>query len=222
MKKINPFLLILISVFFISSCASMKLVNYEAVNPKVLYETDFSQDDGMFRLLSNVKEVGIAEIENGELHLKANNTDIGRMANLKMPFGNNSVTSFKIKLGKTITQRHPNSHINFFTPIITSPDLRTRYCIMIGENGIGTFTNLNGNHVSDSWLKKNFSINKWYDVSVSIQDYDLKLFIDGNLAIEKELNNKLPVKGYLIFECHQEYWIDDLKVVEVDTFDLPE
>jgi len=65
---------------------------------------------------------------------------------------------------------------------------------------------------------KRFRVNEWYDMVIVLHDYSLTLFIDGKKNKVLKLNRQLPDRGILVFECPQEYWIDDLRIMQVSTF----
>ena len=214
MKRI-AFVLVLILIMAVlvitGSCASMKLVNYEAVNPKVLYETDFSQDDGMFDFNPRGE---ILEIKDGVMHLKGKPDGPAAHASFKVPFGRNSVTSLKFKISKD----GPAGFLNF----LSSRDLNTRFVIIMRSSNFHVFAWVNVKTVYNKFYEgKSLTPGKWHDITVSIQNDTLKLFINGRSFLKAPLDEKLPLKGQLHLECHKEMWVDDLKIFEVDTFEIP-
>ena len=209
--KLRFALFILVLALFITNCASMKLVNYEAVNPKVLYETDFSQDDGMFYFEARGE---ILEISDGVIHLKGKPDGSVAHASFKIPYGRNSVTSLKFKISKD----GPAGFLNF----LSSRDLNTRFVIIMRSSNFHVFAWVNVKTVYNKFYEvKSLTPGKWHDITVSIQNDTLKLFINGRSFLKAPLDEKLPLKGHLNFECHKEMWVDDLKIVEVDTFEIP-
>ena len=212
-RTLVSILILIMAVLVITgSCASMKLVNYEAVNPKVLYETDFSQDDGMFDFYLRGE---ILEIKDGVMHLKGKPDGTAAHAYFKIPFGRNSITSLKFKISKY----GPEGFLNFLSG---GHDLNTRIAIIMRRSSFGVFAWVNGKSVYNKFYSnKSLAPGKWHDITVSIQNDTLKLFINGRSSLNAPLDEKLPLKGYLNLECHKEMWIDDLKVVEVDTFEVP-
>jgi hypothetical protein len=214
MTKIS-FLFITLLLLFTLSCVSTKLDNYLSEEPALLYKTDFSTVDDRF----NVESAGeIAEIKGGVLHLKAS-SDNGEPAVmlLKIPFGNNSVTSFLLKLGGDSELDNPVAQINFLTTA------ESRFSLILSRGNISYSTMVEGKEaVPVKPHNKKFRVNEWYDMVIALQDYSLTLFIDGKRNKIVRLNRKLPAKGILVFECpqgqEQEYWIDDLQIMQVSAF----
>lgn len=210
MRRIS-FLFIVLSLFLIISCASAKLEKYRAQEPGLLYKTDFSTVDDGFK----VESAGaIAEISGGTLHLKASSEN-GEPAvmSLKVPFGNNSVTSFLLKLGADLKMDNPAAQLNFLTTA------ESRFSIILSKGNISYATKVEGKEsVPVEPHKKRFRVNEWYDMVIALQDYSLTIFIDGKRSKAFNLNRKLPARGILVFECPQEYWIDDLRIMQVSSF----
>jgi len=210
MTKIS-FLFITLSLLFTLSCASTKLDNYHPEKPALLYKTDFSTVAGRFKVESAGE---IAEISGGVLHLKAS-SDKGEPAvmSLKVPFGNNSVTSFLLKLGADSELDNPAAQLNFLTTA------ESRFSIILSQWNISYSTKVEGKEIVPVKPRnKKFRVNEWYDMVIALQDYSLTLFIDGKRNKVIKLNRKLPAQGLLVFECPQEYWIDDLRIIQVSSF----
>ncbi len=203
----------LIAVLLIlSSCATLKLENYRTNQPKVLYENNFSSTTSGFTI---VLEGKLLQIENNSLHFLSAAGDVhGAHASLDIPFGNNSFTSFMLKLGKKFNPGHPCSHINFLWI------RRSRICILFDQSGITGFTEFGDefNHLNIS--SRSLKTNEWYHITVFIQDYEMTIFIDGKRLKPIKLDDRLSSKGHLVFECHQEMWIDDVKVTEISSFEF--
>ncbi|MQY77497.1 MAG: hypothetical protein GH155_07725 [Spirochaeta sp.] len=210
MIKIS-FLFIMLSLLFTLSCASTKLDNYQPEEPVFLYKTDFSTVNDRFKVESAGE---IAEINGGVLHLKAS-SDNGEPAvmSLKVTFGNNSVTSFLLKLGADSEPDNPAAKLNFLTTA------ESRFSLILSLGNISYATKVEGKAtVPVKPHNKRFRVNEWYDMVIALQDYSLTLFIDGKRSEMVKLSSKLPARGILIFECPQEYWIDDLQIMQVSTF----
>ena len=210
MTKIS-FLFIALSFLFTLSCASTKLDNYQAEEPVLLYKTDFSTVDGRFKVESAGE---IAKISGGVLHLKAS-SDNGEPAviSLRVPFGNNSVTSFLFKLGADSEPDNPAAGLNFLTTA------ESRFSLILSQGNISYATKVEGKEAMPvKPYNKRFRVNEWYDMVIALQDYSLTLFIDGKRNKIVKLNRKLPARGMLGFACPQEYWIDDLQIIQVSAF----
>ena len=88
---------------------------------------------------------------------------------------------------------------------------------MFEETGIGTFTRIQNEDVmhSRSFANHHLARMQWHDVEVFLQESWLEVGVDGiPLAQSFYLDSRLQ-KGYLVFECHQEYWIDDLEIMNL-------
>ncbi len=206
-----PFLFITLSLLFTLSCASTKLDNYHAEKAALLYKTDFSTVDGRFKVESAGE---IAEISGGVLHLKASSESREpAVISLKVPFGNNSVTSFLLKLSADLELDNPAARFNFLTTE------ESRFSLILSQENISYSTKVEGKEaVPFKPYNKRFRVNEWYDMVIVLQDYSLTLFIDGKRNNMVKLNRKLPAQGILVFECPQEYWIDDLQIMQVSAF----
>ena len=205
------FLFITLSLLFTLSCASTKLDNYYPEESALLYRTDFSRISDRFKVESAGE---IAEINSGLLHLKAS-SDNGEPAiiSLRVPFGNNSVTSFLLKLGANSKPDNPAAQLSFLTTA------ESRFSLILSPGNITSATIVEGKPTPPvKPHNKRFRVNEWYDMVMVLQDYSLTLFIDGKRHKVIKLNKKLPARGILVFECPQEYWIDDLQIIEVSAF----
>ena len=191
-------LLIAVAIIFITACASTK--NGTGTDMELIYENDFSTDDGMF-IFHAPDDRPVSEIKNGVLHF--NGHDPG--GNLSIPYGRDSVTTFRLKL----SLEKPVAHINS----LWSHELGMGHHIFL-ENGILHQATVVGNedifHDSSEFF---ISPGSWHDVSISIRGNDYKLHIDDQLAAETTLDSRLPDKAYLFFlASDSEFWIDDLKI----------
>ena len=193
---ISIILLIALGIVFITACASTGQGKSEGM--EVIYETDFSADDGAFRY----GDGEINEIQDGILHLKKGAGEVA-WAGLDMAVGNNSITTFRIKFGQPV-----EAHINF---LMREGD---RLLLYFGENSIHYNSYLDSNMTEHAEKKTNLKSDSWYEITVSIIDYKVTVSIDdvelGTVAID----NRLPMEGNMGFECHEEYWVDDLRIVK--------
>ena len=87
-------LLSLLISLALASC-TLKLEDFRAYDEKPIYSTDFSQDEGKFRNHPGGTD-GITEIANGVLHIKGGPHELGSHMELKEPFGDNTITSFRV------------------------------------------------------------------------------------------------------------------------------
>ena len=107
MKKFTVLLLSSLAIFLLlGSCASLKLENYRSAGENVIYRTDFNQLDDRFMIAEEGKTV---QIDDGALHLEGVPGGPAAHVEFSEPFGNNSVTSLKLKLSES----RPTAFINF-------------------------------------------------------------------------------------------------------------
>lgn len=205
MKRIAVFCLIGI-VLLLGSCASMKLENYSSEGENVLFRTDFSTLDDRFMIASPGKTV---EIDQGALHLVGEPEGEPAHVELAEPFGNNSVTSLKLKLSKA----RPEAFINFMA------SEEGRLAFIFRDENFHVFADHNGKNVYDALMDyRGMATEEWKDITVAIVDYDVLLFFSGRLAKKFELPDDFHSQGMLNFECHDEYWVDDLVIKKVSSF----
>ena len=100
-------LLSLLISLALASC-TLKLEDFRAYDEKTLYSTDFSQDEGKFRNHPGGTD-GITEIADGVLHIKGGPHELGSHIELKEPFGDNTITSFRVKTIKSDPEAFINS-----------------------------------------------------------------------------------------------------------------
>ncbi len=165
----------------------------------VIYETDFSRDDGMFDVHRQLWEV-----RDGVLHLKG--TDPG--GNLKIPYGRDSRTSFRLKL----SPEKPRA--NFSVLWDWNKGRAMGHTFIIRQNKIDQFTQVNGTQVFSHIDKHEIAPDIWHKIDISLRKKEYSLFVDGRLAATAPLHEDLPERGYLfIVALDTEFWIDDLKIV---------
>ena len=170
----------------------------------VLYETDFSRDDGG---LDHDPPGKINEISKGVLHLKGIKDGQASHAGLKKVYGNNSITTFRIKFGERYKKEGSFADVNFLWK--DNDRVKTSFC----DDAFFIWTGAAGQGVDLVRVPANFTTDRWYDIQVTIADYNMSVTIDGRLLKTLDLDERLPSQGHLNFECHDEYWVDDLKVV---------
>ncbi len=166
----------------------------------VVYENDFSADDGAFEFHGGE----INRIEDGVLHLRKGDAEAAWTVLTEPLYGDNSDTSFKIKFGDPVF-----AHLNF----LRMED--TRLLIHVMENHIVFASNYQGENVAEDGFEVNLVPERWYEFTVSIRSPWTTIYIDGTKVGTAGFSGQLPKKGHLAFESHAEYWIDDLRIVEV-------
>ena len=170
----------------------------------VLYKTDFSRDDGGLVHGSPGK---INEIREGMLHLKGVRDGQAAHAELGEVYGNNSITTFRIRFGEAYSKERAFADVNF---LWMHPDDRVK--TTFASDAFYIWTRADGQE-NFEMVPASFVTGRWYDVQVVIEDYEMSVTVDGRLLKTMNLDRKLPSLGHLNFECHDEYWVDDLRVV---------
>ena len=202
--------LLLLSLLISSALASctLKLEDFRAYDEKLLYSTDFSQDDGKFRHHPGGTD-GITEIADGTLHVKGGPHELGSHMELKEPFGDNTITSFRVKTIKS----DPEAFINFFA------GRRGRLAIILRDTNIHIFADGPEAKFNKFMENKGITGGEWHDITIAIVKLEVMLFVDQILVSSFEVPEGLPPQGHLNFEGHSEFWIDDLKIRSVSRFE---
>jgi len=205
--EIRLLLLSLLISLALGSC-TLKLEDFRAYDEKPLYSTDFSQDEGKFRNHPGGTD-GITEIADGALHVKGGPHELGSHMELKEPFGNNTITSFRVKTIKS----DPEAFINFFM------GRRGRLAIILRDTNIHIFADGPEAKFNRFLQKKGITGGEWNDITVAIVNLEVMLFVDQILVSSFKVPEGLPPQGHLNFEGHSEFWIDDLKIRSVSRFE---
>lgn len=210
MKKYFSYILaiMVIALFTLSSCTSMKFENYSFTDPSVLFQSDFSELPDEVNLDHNIRLV------DGEIYSLAPK-GAGTGWSLNVPFGDGTSVSFRIKLGEKINPPHPGSHINFLS---SGPG---RLCINIDQSGIGSFWQIGENFFGGGKrTEKSIKTDEWYDVKFLLYERSIVMFLNGSKVKTVQINKDLPYVGNLTFECHNEMWIDDLVVTKFTDYEV--
>lgn len=203
-------LLSLLISFALASC-TLKLEDFRAYDEKPLYSTDFSQDEGKFRHHPGGTD-GITEIADGALHVKGGPHELGSHMELKEPFGDNTITSFRVKTIKS----DPEAFINFFA------GRRGRLAIILRDTNIHIFADGPEAKFNKFMENKGITGGEWHDITVAIVNLEVMLFVDQILVSSFKVPEGLPPKGHLNIEGHSEFWMDDLKIRSVTRFERVE
>ncbi len=150
---------------------------------------------------------GINEISKGVLHLKGIEDGQAAHASLKQIYGNNSITTFRIKFGERYKKEGGFADVNFLWMD------NDRVKITFANDAFYIWTRAAGQEVDLVRVPANFTTGRWYDVQVAIEDYRFSISMDGRLLKTLDLDERLPSQVHLNFECHDEYWVDDLRVL---------
>ena len=150
--EIRLLLLSLLISLALASC-TLKLEDFRAYDEKTLYSTDFSQDEGKFRNHPGGTD-GITEIADGVLHIKGGPHDLGSHMELKEPFGDNTITSFRVKTNKS----DPEAFINFFM------GRRGRLAIILRDTNIHIFADGPEAKFNKFIENKGITGGEWHDI----------------------------------------------------------
>ncbi len=200
-------LLSLLISLALASC-TLKLEDFRAYDEKPLYSTDFSQDEGKFRNHPGGTD-GITEIADGVLHVKGGPHELGSHMELKEPFGDNTITSFRVKTIKS----DPEAFINFFA------GRRGRLAIILRDTNIHIFADGPEAKFNKFMENKGITGGEWHDITVAIVNLEVMLFVDKILVTSFKVPEGLPPQGLLNLEAHSEFWVDDLKIRSVSRFE---
>ena len=201
-------LLLSLLISLASASCTLKLEDFRSYDEKPLYSTDFSQDEGKFRHHPGGTD-GITEIADGALHVKGGPHELGSHMELKDPFGDNTITSFRVKIIKS----DPEAFINFFM------GRRGRLAIILRDTNIHIFADGPEAKFNRFLQKKGIIGGEWNDITVAIVNLEVMLFVDQILVSSFKVPEGLPPQGHLNFEGHSEFWIDDLKIRSVTRFE---
>ena len=168
--EIRLLLLSLLISLALASC-TLKLEDFRAHDEKPLYSTDFSQDEGKFRNHPGGTD-GITEIADGVLHVKGGPHELGSHMELKEPFGDNTITSFRVKTNKS----DPEAFINFFM------GRRGRLAIILRDTNIHIFADGPEAKFNKFMENKGITGGEWHDITVAIVKLEAMLFVDQILV----------------------------------------
>ena len=207
MKKFYVLPVLIILVFFITSCASMKLENYDFSGEKLIYETDFRSVQGPVEVLSEGQKV---ELDDGTLHLVGVQDGPAAHVELMEPFGNNTVLRF----GLLLSESRPEAFINLFV------QEENRMTIIFRDENIHVFANAGGQELYSSIKQPGIKAGIFHQVLLLIADYELLIFVDGKLLKKSPVPDGLPATGHLNLESHGEFWINNLIIESITRYKL--
>ena len=176
-------------------------------NSKDPYYTDFTGTTGDFYFNTGGETCDIAEIKDGLLHLRARDYDgfeAGAQAQFFKEIPRNSTIYFAVRFGEYFNSQHPAGHFNFLQK---NPDNRINF--MAGTDWFGYFAAVGGNYIDGEGVDFRFNKNQFYSFKYHFKEDSIDIYIDDTLLSSVDYIDGLPETGYFVFECHNEYWVND-------------
>jgi len=84
---------------------------------------------------------------------------------------------------------------------------------MLSSGGIDYFTVIDGTELDRHLADMTINQDQWYELKFVLKPMWTEVYLDNVRAGYAESPDGLPEQGYFIFECHNEYWIDDFSYV---------
>ena len=188
-------------------CILLVLLAAKSASPqgKVIYRTDFSNDDGMIEVHRDSCEVG-----EGTLHLSGE--DPG--CHVRLMYGADSRTTFKLKLSRT----NPEA----FITVLWDPQTNTGHTAIVRRNHVHAITRLHGQELLSRFTAHETVPGEWHEVEIRIRQQVCQLLLDGSSVSETTLPQGMPGTGLLfLLARNSEIWIDDLRVESNDEAAFP-
>ncbi|MDC7227428.1 MAG: hypothetical protein PQJ61_11755 [Spirochaetales bacterium] len=172
------------------------------------YYTDFDSDDGKFSFNEADSETfDTGEIADGSLHLKSTVNDeygSGAQAVFSEEIPVKSSVSFTVTFGSQFNTQHPRGHFNFFQ---TDPD--SRMVFMAGPSTLSYFVSVDGETESYDIKDMVFNEDTAYEFEFKFKPMAIYIYVDESFVNVIDYPEGLPLSGDFIFECHNEYWVDN-------------
>ena len=194
MKAVKTITIILL-ISALAACAST------GSREPPIYENDFSTDEGKMVYFGGEH----AETADGVLYLKGSDKNAA-WAGITTRYGRSTGTEFRIKFGDPVF-----AHINF----LNQEGVNTRLLLHVMEDWVSVHSFLNGEDLMQDGFKVKLLPNRWYDFSFTMENSQITMFIDGEKAGAAAVDSRLPSDGWLTFECHGEYRVDDIKIYKL-------
>jgi len=153
----------------------------------------------------------ISRVENGQLHMKAESYQgfgSGTQVRFLTPISRSSIIYFRVKFGHTINDQHPYAHFNFL-----HNGAGSRVVIMFTPDGVNGFSTVGGSTThglfSQSTRSRSFTPGTWYELRFFLSSTHLTIYLNGSYYKEIPIPRGLRETGSFVFECHNEYWVDE-------------
>lgn len=199
-----------------SGCASINLANYQFAEEEVVFESDFAEMPESAGGWEDNDQV-IYDKEKELVHLRAKEGE-GTGFGINKPVTRSSRVSFRIRLGEEVNSRHPKSHINL---LVSHGNGYERIYLMFDDEGIYYSWDGDGSHGGGTISSASgLDEKQWYRVDILLNGSSGILFLDGKRKGTFAVSSKLPGWGSLEFECHNEYWVDDVRITHFDSYEV--
>ncbi|MBN2658051.1 MAG: hypothetical protein JXR86_13410 [Spirochaetales bacterium] len=188
-------------------------------------EDDFSGDDSVY--FTGADAGGTIEYVNGELHMAGNGEDSVPHVNLdQFAIENNMLIKFDFKLGTRndgLNGAHPMLHVNMLD--WNGPG-DTRVFLTIDESGLWMTTHYDGvSTTTESWDGGSdyYNDGAYHTLYIFIRQGVVRVYNDINqdADITYVYDNRLQSSGGFSFECHQEIFIDNVRLEREILGNLP-
>ena len=117
-----------------------------------------------------------------------------------------AIVGFDLRFGERVNEGHPRIHLNLFST------RRQRLCIMFEPWGMGSFARIGETNVDGAWSDYPIPENQWFHVDFVLTAENVVVYVDGEMAAAIMVPEELNADGGVTFECHQEYWVDNLDI----------
>ena len=193
--KAGKIITVILLISSLTACATT------GIREKMIYENDFSADEGKMVYFGGEH----AETTGGELFLKGNDENTA-WAGITTRYGQNTRTELRVKLTAPVA-----AHFNF----LNQEGANTRLLVHIVEDSVHCHSMLDGENLMHIEFEVQLVPDRWYNFSFTMVNSVMIIHIDGKKAGTAEFDDRLPSEGWLTFECHGEYRIDDVKVFDL-------
>lgn len=117
-----------------------------------------------------------------------------------------AIVGFDLRFGERVNEGHPHVHLNLYST------RRQRLCIMFEPWGMGSFASIGETVVDGAWSEYAIPENEWFHLDLVLTAENVFVYVNGEIAAAIVVPEGLNPSGGVTFECHQEYWVDNLDI----------
>jgi hypothetical protein len=189
--------------FMIGSCAGSPgtrdaVRQREPAEGSVLYETDFSADDGMFQLPEGVA------LSDGALRFDGDNPHSG----LHIPYGQDSITEFSLRTAEP--QARAELHL------LHDHEEGSYIYYGLSEEGVHLSMGGGGEKLYRDHVEFPVTHGEWHRVRIELRNGQAILHIDGEEVIVAPIHADLPLHGHFTpAALNSPMEMDDLRIVDL-------